>query len=154
MSMKKAIACLLALVLFPAAASASNPKEIAAYLGERIGEWRGSETVDAGIRVRLPVYAAPNRDAYRGANGKAEVSLKEPFEVLGTMADISGSGETWLLIEYSTRAGENRVGFVEKSALEPFASIDVGEIDSVGLTMTVERDTAVTDDPHGSICEL
>ena len=83
MNMKKAIACLLALVLFPAAASASNPKEIAAYLGERIGEWRGSETVDAGIRVRLPVYAAPSRDAYRGANGKAEVSLKEPFEVYG-----------------------------------------------------------------------
>ena len=154
MNMKKAIACLLALVLFPVAASASNPKEIAAYLGERIGEWRGSETVDAGIRVRLPVYAAPSRDAYRGANGKAEVSLKEPFEVWGTMEDISGSGEIWLLIEYSTHAGENRVGFVEKSALEPFASIDVGEVDCVGLTMTVERNAAVTDDPHGSMRKI
>ncbi|MEI3406036.1 MAG: hypothetical protein V8Q79_05490 [Christensenellales bacterium] len=71
------------------------------------------------------------------------------------MADISGSGETWLLIEYSTHAGENRVGFVEKSGLEPFASIDVGEIDSVGLTIqTVERNAAVTDDPHGSMRKI
>ena len=42
MNMKKAIACLLALELIPAAASASYPVEIAAFVVVLIVDWRGS----------------------------------------------------------------------------------------------------------------
>lgn len=154
MSMKRIAACLLIFALMPQAAGASDAKEVAAYLGEEMTRWRGVQTMDLSVSARLPVYTAPSREAYRGANGRAEISLKEPFDIWGTLKDLSGNGKTWLLIEYDIHAGKKRVGFVEKSALESFGSVNSDELVNVDLMMTVERDTVVTDDPHGSMRRL
>lgn len=55
----------------------------------------------------IPVYAAPSEQAYRGANGKAAVSLKEPVRVLGKTLD-----DVWLLIEYDVSKTAHRVGWI------------------------------------------
>lgn len=100
----------------------------------------------------LPVYAAPDSKAYRGANSKASVSLKDELWVLDWVGD-------YLMIYYKTDAFAGRIGYVyadrqltsamKKAHLseESFAS---SIYDRGRMPMKLTADTTITDDPWGS----
>ena len=103
---------------------------------------------DLGLQKKgtLPVYAAPYEHAYRGAKGKASVSLKESFRLLAVSCD-----RNWLMIEYATSQKENRVGWIrtpegirDSSVLE-----EIGEISAASALVAAQKETFLTDDPRG-----
>ena len=57
--------------------------------------------------TKLPVYSAPYEDAWRGAKGKASVSMKEKFRLLGTLDD-----GTWGLVDYKVDDKSRRIGWI------------------------------------------
>ena len=94
-------------------------------------------------KTKLPVYSAPFEDAWRGAKGKASVSLSEPFTLLASAQD----GE-WLLIEYSTDQKSGRVGWIQT----PSGFVLTVETLSARLSRIpyrVSRSSELTDDPGG-----
>ncbi len=105
----------------------------------------GAETVEAGRDELLPVYAAPSEDAWRGAKGRAAVSLAEPFTALAWSED----GE-WLLIDYQVDGDSRRIGYIRRpEGLE----CGVPVMHTRRLTMgiwTDKTDWKLTDDPNGT----
>ena len=111
-----------------------------------------SEHLKSPGNKSLPVYAAPDSKAYRGANGKASVSLKDELWVLDWVGD-------YLMIYYKTDAFAGRIGYVyadrqltsamKKAHLseESFAS---SIYDRGRMPMKLTADTTITDDPWGS----
>ena len=65
----------------------------------------GFDYVQLRTGQNLPVYSAPSRNSWRGANGKASV---------GTNGAIYSAGweNGWLLVMYETNSGSVRVGYV------------------------------------------
>lgn len=61
---------------------------------------------DGLYRGVCPVYSAPYKDAYRANNGRASVSTD------GTLVDIGGFSNGWLLVRYETNNGAYRVGWI------------------------------------------
>ena len=116
--------------------------------GVEYGFWRQAQQVDyrsLGLskKTTLPVYAAPGEDAYRGANGKASVSLSAPFWILGETSD-----RTWQMIEYDVSKGARRTGWIHlpKSAAKP----ELSEIRVSAVLGQMIRNENLTDDPRGS----
>lgn len=104
-------------------------------------------TVELNRKEKLPVYAAPSEDAWRGANGKAAVSLAEPFRVLADLTEEDG----WWMIEYDISDGERRIGYIR----EPERGRLVAHgMETIPITLTLAEDAAMTDDPHGGGREI
>ena len=122
--------------------------------------------------ANLPVYSAPDESAFRGADGKARVSLGESFRVLAT-----AEHKSWWLIEYDVSDRAKRVGWIRIKKDRPAASHpsiydwlsdqedawaydeappDVEELEFSELGEVLEQ-TALTDDPRGeqrTLCML
>lgn len=101
---------------------------------------------DLGLpkKTKLPVFSAPLDNAWRGAKGKAAVSVDEPFGVLGT-----AQGGQWLLIDYSVSKKERRIGWISRPAkYEP----DRDSALSLSRSLYRVRESGVfTDDPEKSL---
>lgn len=100
---------------------------------------QGFDFVTMRAGQMLPVYSAPSRSAWRGANSRALVSTNGNVYAAGWDGD-------WLLIMYETNKGAARVGYVEKKDIR-------GRV-GTKKTLTFERlpatviyDCEVTDDP-------
>lgn len=102
----------------------------------------GHVTVEMKQDRTVPVYAYPAEDGWRGAGGKAAVSLKEPFTALAWSED----GE-WLLIDYETGSG-HRIGYIRRL---PGMQIAVPTLNALHIPLTLTKDFTVTDDPNDSI---
>lgn len=114
-------------------------------LRARLGDWPcfdGRMEVTLNTSGTLPVYAAPSEDAYRGAAGKAAVSLKEGFTLLADTADGA-----WWLIEYDVSKTEKRVGYIARPQGVQIAAVGLTQ---TPVTVTLNRDEAMTDDPNGA----
>lgn len=87
----------------------------------------------------FPVYSAPSTEAWRGANGRAEVSTNGAIYSAGTAGG-------WTLVMYETNNGGVRVGYIRTSAIQgPLPAY-------VPLTLSSEPATVLfactlTDDP-------
>lgn len=103
------------------------------------GVFDGRHTVDLHKNRNLPVYAAPSEDAWRGAKGRAMVSLKEPFDVLDTV-------DGWWLIEYDITPAKRRIGYVRIPEGAETMAVPLSLRDAV---ITLRCDASLTDDPHG-----
>lgn len=132
---------LLVLALAATCAAAQAEDAFEAYLGDSFA-WQYAQTVDPRLPEMMPVYAAPSEDAWRGANGKAAVSLTEPLMVLGQEPDSD-----WLLIEYDISSTERRVGYIRSD--ERWSAWNA-ELSLAGISVTLTRDAALTDDPRAS----
>ena len=98
---------------------------------------------------KYDVFAAPGRDSYRAANGKAVMSTND-------WVQIFGEEDGWLLVQYDISSEQMRFGYIDASALprntevQPLRWYDLPE-------QTVTTNTYVTDDPLASrsiICWL
>ena len=107
------------------------------------GAWA---TVDLQQDRVVPVYAAPSEDAWRGANGRAAVSLAEPFTQLASFGN-----EGWWLIEYETGGGARRVGYIPQQAYD--RAVPYGWW-LIPMTLPLREDAVMTDDPHGGRREI
>lgn len=140
--MKKGIVIVFVLLLvLGVAARAEEADGVAAYLGEAF-LWEQADVVDLQLPELVPVYAAPSEDAWRGANGKAAVSLAEPFTTLGSAPESN-----WMLIEYEVSATERRMGYIQWG---DSWSRRVGELSEAGIGMELSEDAVLTDDPRAS----
>ncbi|MDD3412361.1 MAG: hypothetical protein PHY12_16325 [Eubacteriales bacterium] len=103
-------------------------------------------TVDLRQDASLPVYAAPSEAAWRGAKGKAVVSLREPFRLLASNEDNG-----WWLIEYEISASARRIGWVRrpKDVRQPCCTLYAAPV-----ACTLSQAASLTDDPHGSGREI
>ena len=98
--------------------------------------------------AKLPVFSAPFEEAWRGAKGKAAVSVSEPFRVLASLQD----GE-WLMVEYTVDRGNGRVGWIrtpEGSDITAHATT----LSIARLACETDRACVLTDDPRGGQREI
>ena len=116
-----------------------------AYLGSDPCYY-GRVTVDLRRDASLPVYAAPSEAAWRGAKGKASVSLREPFRLLASNED-----NRWWLIEYEVSASARRIGWVRRPE---DASLPCCTLYAAPVECTLSQAASLTDDPHGSGREI
>lgn len=135
------LALMLAAVCAAQAEETAQGGEAMGYLGECF-RWDDAREADLRLPEMVPVYAAPSEDAWRGANGKAAVSLTEPFTLLGSVPDSN-----WMLIEYEVSRSERRMGYIQWGDNWPRS---VGELSEAGIGITLSRDTVLTDDPRAS----
>lgn len=107
------------------------------------------QTITLRTNEKYDVFAAPGRDSYRAANGKAVMSTNDWVQVFG---EENG----WLLVQYDISSDRMRFGYIDASALPKNA--DVPEL--IWFTLpeqTINVNTFVTDDPLMScvsICQL
>lgn len=100
---------------------------------------QGFSYIELKAGQKLPVYSAPSRSAWQGANGKAKVS---------TNGNVWSAGweNGWLLIMYETNSGSVRVGYVDAGDIKG----DVPENRRLTydyLPATVTARCTLTDDP-------
>ena len=100
----------------------------------------GGTEVSIANGKTVPVYAAPDENAWRGANGKAAVALSAGVRVLAT------EGEWWL-VEYEITPSKRRVGYVRAPQNAPDS---VPELADRTVALNCATDTVLTDDPHGT----
>lgn len=151
-SMNCIVSLILSLMLFAGAASADTlwfyQQETAGkadgqkmqYLYDQSCFW-GEEEVKFRANALVPVYAYPDENAWRGANGKASVDPSGGFTALAWSED-----EQWLLIDYETNSS-HRVGYIKapESLQAPVAVLY-----PLHIPMQLVRDTHVTDEPNGA----
>ena len=118
---------------------------VMAYLADDAlsGTWA---TVELRQNRTVPVYAAPSEDAWRGANGRAAVSLAGPFTLLASFGN-----EGWWLIEYENGGGARRVGYIPQQAYD--RAVPYGWW-LIAMTLPLCEDATMTDDPHGARREI
>lgn len=151
MTMKKTAALLLILALLLTAVTASAATAVNGYSTNNTRDILDSvptfkfEHRIGGIGCgTCPVYAAPDRNAFRAANGKASCATNADV-------DVGGFSNGWLLVRYSTNNGGTRVGWIPpeyvkkvKTSMQPrFTRIE----------QTAEYDFYVSDnnyDPYNS----
>lgn len=100
--------------------------------------WLDSAANGTPIDKKLPVYSAPSEDSWRGADGKASVSLRDT-EGLYTFGMIGD----WQLIEYRVSLGASRVGYIQQE-------IEYGNWPLLPTAVHAFNDTWLTDDPNVS----
>ena len=85
-----------------------NPggKSVWDYFSSGFDTLQGFEYIQLKAGQKLPVYSAPSRSSWQGANGKAKVS---------TNGNVWAAGweNGWMLIMYETNNGSVRVGYVD-----------------------------------------
>lgn len=99
----------------------------------------GFDYVQLRTGQTLPVYSAPSRDSWRGANGKASV---------GTNGAIYSAGweDGWLLVMYETNSGSVRVGYVSGDDIRGGVPMDTSLTFSYAPA-TLDTSAVLTDDP-------
>lgn len=96
-------------------------------------------TLTLRANEKYDVFAAPGRDSYRSANGKAVMSTND-------WVQIFGEEDGWLLVQYDISRDQMRFGYIDASALPRNAEAqtltwyDLPE-------QTIKYGTNVTDDP-------
>ncbi len=110
----------------------SNPPSIpSGFYHPQIIQLRASEKYD--------VFAAPGRDSFRAANGKAVMSTND-------WVQIFGEENGWLLVQYDLSRDRMRFGYIDASALP--RDTEVQSLRWYDLPeQTVKYDVSVTDDP-------
>lgn len=134
------ISTVLMLALLVSSAAAHVYREEFVLPEEKTCDWR---TLGQKEPALLPVYSAPFPTAWRGGGGRAAVSTKEPFLLLGML-----QGGTWGMVEYSVDGENRRIGWIEI----PEGTKTLPRDDTVMVSrkpMTVLRNTFATDDPRG-----
>ena len=119
----------------------TNPrgKSVWDYFSTSYETLKGFEMLSLKKVQTLPVYSAPDKDSYRGANGKAAVSTKG-----GLMA--AGWDNGFLMIMYETNNGGIRVGYVKGSDVQ--SPITVNNVLNFHYQpATLEQSAQLTDDP-------
>lgn len=111
------------------------------YLADSSCMWC-AETVDLQRQERLPVYAYPSEEGWRGAKGKATVSLAESFTALCFSED-----EAWLLIDYETDSG-HRIGYIR---CPEGLKLPISTLYPLHIPLRLTKDFSVTDDPNDSM---
>lgn len=100
-------------------------------------------------REKYDVFAAPGRDSYRAANGKAVMSTND-------WVQIFGEEDGWVLVQYDISRDQMRFGYVDASVLPKDTEVqsliwyDLPE-------QTIKANIGVTDDPlvsQSMICWL
>lgn len=159
--MKRLIHLLFILMLFSSLTASAN--------AQFLSDISMKLDADAYGTSLLPVYSAPDESAYRGAEGRASVSLRESFQLLAATKD-----ETWWLIEYDVSKNEKRVGWIRMAPDQPEPAgtslhdwlmsddtwLDESEVPDDDADMTpvtlmfseparITRQTVLTDDPRG-----
>ena len=88
---------------------------------------------------KYDVFAAPGRDSYRAANGKAVMSTND-------WVQIFGEEDGWLLVQYDLSRDRMRFGYIDASALP--RDTEVQTLRWYNLPeQSVKHDVHVTDDP-------
>lgn len=100
---------------------------------------QGFDYVELRSNQSLPVYSAPSKSSWRGANGKAEVSTNGAIYAAGWESG-------WLLVMYETNSGSVRVGYVNASSIRGGVPVDTQLNFSYDSAVTTRRCT-LTDDP-------
>ncbi len=119
------------------------------YLSDSHCFW-GEETVDLGLDRLVPVYAYPSEYGWRAADGKAAVSLREPFTALAWSED-----EKWLLIDYTIGESNvlgtfrHRIGYIRRSDLPEGFRCPVSREYLVRVPMRLAREGFLYDDVNG-----
>lgn len=128
-------------------------KEVRAYK-KQSGDWgrsiwddfstgfdtlQGFEYIELRANQSLPVYSAPTKDSWRGANGKASVSTNGAIYAAGWESG-------WLLVMYETNNGSVRVGYVDSGSIRGGVPFDLN-LDFSYDTATVLEKCTLTDDP-------
>lgn len=92
--------------------------------------------------TKLPVYSAPFDDAWRGAKGRASVSVKERFTLLGTLQDGA-----WGLADYKVDDKSRRIGWIRmpEGAVRPS---EYGDMYFNRMLLKVTKTVTLTDDPQ------
>mgnify|MGYP004669725583 CR=1 FL=1 len=99
----------------------------------------GFDYVQLRTGQTFPVYSAPSRVSWRGANGKAAVNTD------GAVYS-AGWENGWLLVMYETNSGSVRVGYVSGEDIR--GSVPMDKWLTFDYTSAVlNRSVAVTDDP-------
>ena len=110
---------------------------------------QGFDFVSMRSGQMIPVYSAPSKKAWRGANGKAIVSTN------GAVYSPGWEGN-WLLILYETNQGAARIGYINKKDIK--GKVGTSKKLTFDHTLaTVTQPTQLTDDPvlgYASICTL
>lgn len=90
-------------------------------------------------REKYDVFAAPGRDSYRAANGKAVMSTND-------WVQIFGEEDGWVLVQYDISRDQMRFGYVDASVLPK--NTEVQTLHWYDLPeQTVKVNINVTDDP-------
>ena len=140
-----AAALMLALAALPAALPAARAES-----GAGIGMYDpcGNDGIQVNWRdlhiaknVKLPVYSAPFEDSWRGAKGKAAVSARETFTLLGTVED-----GTWGLADYAVDRRSRRLGWI-RIPEEAGRLFSYGDLPMYRKLLRVTRKIPLTDDP-------
>lgn len=100
---------------------------------------QGFEYIELRANQSLPVYSAPTKDSWRGANGKASVSTNGAIYAAGWESG-------WLLVMYETNNGSVRVGYVDSGSIRGGVPFDLN-LDFSYDTATVLEKCTLTDDP-------
>ncbi|MBQ2928587.1 MAG: hypothetical protein IJD99_00045 [Clostridia bacterium] len=99
-------------------------------------------SVDLRPKEKYDVFAAPGRDSYRAANGKAVMSTND-------WVQIFGEEDGWVLVQYDISRDQMRFGYVDASVLP--RDTEVPQLRWYDLpTQTIKTNTYVTDDPLAS----
>lgn len=85
------------------------------------------------------VFAAPGRDSYRAANGKAVMSTND-------WVQIFGEEDGWLLVQYDISRDQMRFGYIDASALP--RNTEVQSLRWYDLPLQeIKYNVSITDDP-------
>ena len=103
---------------------------------------QGFRYVELRSGQTLAVYSAPSKSAWRGANGKAEVSTNGAIYAAGWESG-------WLLVMYETNNGSVRVGYVKESSIRGGVPVDT-TLDFSYDPAQVLSSCSLTDDPARS----
>ncbi len=96
-------------------------------------------SVDLRPKEKYDVFAAPGRDSYRAANGKAVMSTND-------WVQIFGEEDGWLLVQYDISRDQMRFGYIDASALP--RDTEVQRLTWYDLPeQTIKYNVSVTDDP-------
>ena len=109
----------------------------------------GWQELNTKKNAKLPVFSAPFEDAWRGAKGKASVSVKEKFSFLGTL-----QGGTWGLVEYSVDRKSGRIGWIQMPDPVNGNPAANGDLSLWRLALRMTGPASMTDDPRGSGREI
>lgn len=103
---------------------------------------QGFEYVEFKTKQKLEVYSAPDSGSWRGASGKASVSVNGAIY-------SDGAERGWLLVMYETNNGGVRVGYIDKSKVKGkvTGSVYNEEVAFGYLPATVLESCTLTDDP-------
>ncbi len=106
-----------------------------------------SQDLGAGKGGMFPVYSAPFTSAWRGAQGKAQVSTKGDIWLIAVSPD-----REWSLVRYKVSRTAGRVGWIHTAGMKQVWAEDA-DYDLIFMPECVllraVRDVALTDDPLG-----